>query len=84
MDEARHSCAEIRRRCVDSRTRLAIGGMVTVAASVAVVCVVAMTSSVALADAAGAPVAKRAMPVVAGLTALWLISVFLRRRRRHG
>jgi len=40
--------------------------------------------AVDLLDAAGAPVAKRAMPVVAGLTALWLISVFLRRRRRHG
>jgi hypothetical protein len=47
---------------VDSRTRLAIGGMATVAASVAVVCVVAMTSSIALADAAGAPIGSR--PVV--------------------
>lgn len=35
-----------------------------------------------LLDAAGAPVAKRALPVVAGLTALWLLSIFLRRRRR--
>jgi hypothetical protein len=35
-----------------------------------------------LLDAAGAPVAKRALPVVAGLTVLWLLSVFLRRRRR--
>jgi hypothetical protein len=35
-----------------------------------------------LIDAAGAPVAKRALPVVAGLTVLWLLSVFLRRRRR--
>jgi hypothetical protein len=35
-----------------------------------------------LLHAAGAPVAKRAMPVVAGLTALWLIGLFLRRRRR--
>ena len=47
---------------MDSRTRLAIGGMATVAASVAVVCVVAMTSSGALADAAGAPIGSR--PVV--------------------
>ena len=36
-----------------------------------------------LLEAAGAPVAKRALPVVAGLTLLWLLSVFLRRRRRH-
>lgn len=36
-----------------------------------------------LLDAAGAPVVKRALPVVAGLTALWLISVFLRRRGRR-
>jgi uncharacterized protein len=36
-----------------------------------------------LIDAAGAPVAKRALPVVAGLTVLWLLSVFLRRRRRR-
>jgi uncharacterized protein len=35
-----------------------------------------------LLNAAGAPVAKRALPVVAGLTVLWLLSVFLRRRRR--
>ena len=35
-----------------------------------------------LLDAAGAPVAKRAVPVVAGLTFLWLLSIFLRRRRR--
>jgi hypothetical protein len=34
-----------------------------------------------LLEAAGAPVAKRALPVVAGLTALWLISLFVRRRR---
>ncbi len=36
-----------------------------------------------LLDAAGAPVAKRALPVVAGLTALWLLSLFVRRRRRR-
>lgn len=36
-----------------------------------------------LLDAAGAPVAKRALPVVAGLTFLWLLSVFFRRRRRR-
>ena len=36
-----------------------------------------------LLDAAGAPVVKRALPVVAGLTALWLISLFIRRRRKH-
>jgi uncharacterized protein len=38
--------------------------------------------AVDLLDAAGAPVVKRALPVVAGLSALWLISIFLRRRRR--
>ncbi len=53
---------------MDSRTRLAIGGMVTVAASVAVVCVVAMTSSVALADAAGAPVGSRPVVVPSAAT----------------
>jgi uncharacterized protein len=36
-----------------------------------------------LLDAAGAPVAKRAAPVVAGLTLLWLASLFLRRRRKR-
>ena len=36
-----------------------------------------------LLDAAGAPVAKRALPVVAGLTVLWILSIFLRRRRRR-
>jgi uncharacterized protein len=36
-----------------------------------------------LLDAAGAPVAKRALPVIVGLTALWLLSIFLRRRRRR-
>ena len=34
-------------------------------------------------EAAGAPVAKRALPAVAGLTALWLLSVFVRRRRHR-
>lgn len=34
-------------------------------------------------EAAGAPVAKRALPAVAGLTVLWLLSVFLRRRRHR-
>jgi uncharacterized protein len=36
-----------------------------------------------LLDAAGAPVAKRALPAVVGLTVLWLLSVFFRRRRRR-
>jgi carbon monoxide dehydrogenase subunit G len=36
-----------------------------------------------LLDAAGAPVAKRALPAVAGLTVLWLLSVFVRRRRHR-
>ena len=36
-----------------------------------------------LLDAAGAPVVKRAAPVVAGLTLLWLASLFLRRRRKR-
>jgi hypothetical protein len=40
---------------VEGRTRLALGGVATVAASIAVVCAVAMTTSVALADSAGAP-----------------------------
>jgi carbon monoxide dehydrogenase subunit G len=35
-----------------------------------------------LLDAAGAPVAKRLAPAVVALTVLWLLSVFLRRRRR--
>jgi hypothetical protein len=47
---------------VESRTRFAIGGVSTVVASVAVVCAVALTNSVALADVAGAPVA--ATPIV--------------------
>jgi uncharacterized protein len=36
-----------------------------------------------LLEAAGAPVAKRAVPALVGLTVLWLLSVFLRRRRRR-
>jgi carbon monoxide dehydrogenase subunit G len=36
-----------------------------------------------LLEAAGAPVAKRLAPVIIGLTALWLLSIFLRRRRRR-
>ena len=35
------------------------------------------------AKAAGAPVAKRVAPAVIGLTVLWLLSIFLRRRRRR-
>jgi uncharacterized protein len=36
-----------------------------------------------LLEAAGAPVVKRLAPVVIGLTILWLLSIFLRRRRRR-
>ena len=36
-----------------------------------------------LLEAAGAPVAKRAAPAIAGLTLLWLASLFIRRRRRR-
>jgi uncharacterized protein len=36
-----------------------------------------------LLEAAGAPVVKRLAPAVIGLTALWLLSSFLRRRRRR-
>jgi uncharacterized protein len=36
-----------------------------------------------LLEAAGAPVAKRLAPAVIGLTVLWLLSLFLRRRRRR-
>jgi carbon monoxide dehydrogenase subunit G len=35
-----------------------------------------------LVDAAGVPVAKRVAPAVIGLTFLWLLSIFVRRRRR--
>ncbi|GAA3211849.1 hypothetical protein [Microbacterium terregens] len=52
---------------MDGRTRLAIGGMATVAASVAVVCLVAMSNAVALADSAGAPIGAR--PVIVPLAA---------------
>ena len=41
---------------MESRTRYAIGGMSTVIASVAVVCAVALTNSVALAESRGVPV----------------------------
>jgi carbon monoxide dehydrogenase subunit G len=36
-----------------------------------------------LLEAAGAPVAKRLAPAVIALTVLWLLSIFLRRRRRR-
>jgi len=36
-----------------------------------------------LLEAAGAPVAKRVAPALIGLTVLWLLSIFLRRRRRR-
>ena len=36
-----------------------------------------------LIEAAGAPVAKRVAPAVVGLTILWLLSIFLRRRHRR-
>ena len=36
-----------------------------------------------LLDAAGAPLVKRLAPAAIGLTGLWLLSVFLRRRRRR-
>ncbi len=41
---------------MESRTRLAIGGMATVAASVTVICIVALTNSLALSESAGSPV----------------------------
>ncbi|MCR2762284.1 hypothetical protein NQ152_02045 [Microbacterium sp. zg.B48] len=52
---------------MDGLTRLAIGGMATVAASVAVVCLVAISTTVALADSAGAPIGAR--PVIVPLPA---------------
>jgi len=36
-----------------------------------------------LIEAAGAPVARRVAPAIVALTVLWLLSVFLRRRRRR-
>ena len=36
-----------------------------------------------LLEAAGAPVARRLAPAIIGLTVLWLLSIFLRRRRRR-
>ena len=50
---------------MEGRTRLALGGMATVAASVAVVCAVAMTTSVALADSAGSPAGAESVVVPA-------------------
>jgi hypothetical protein len=50
---------------VEGRTRLALGGVATVTASIAVVCAVAMTTSIALADVVGAPVGGRAVVVPA-------------------
>lgn len=47
---------------MESRTRLAIGGMATVAASVTVICVVALTNSLALTESAGSPL--NAAPVI--------------------
>ena len=63
--------ARNRRNCVEGRTRLAIGGVATFAASVAVVCAVAMTTSSALADSAGAAAGARSVivPVSAAATA---------------
>ena len=50
---------------MEGRTRLALGGMATVAASVAVVCAVAMSTTVALADSAGSPAGARSVIVPA-------------------
>ena len=47
---------------MESRTRLAIGGMATVAASVTVICVVALTNSLALSESTGSPI--DAAPVI--------------------
>ena len=41
---------------MEGRTRLAIGGMSTVAASVAVICAVALTNSMSLSDSEGSTV----------------------------
>ena len=60
--------ARNRRNRVEGRTRLALGGMATVAASVAVVCAVAMTTTVALADSAGSPAGARSVIVPASAT----------------
>ncbi|WP_194411173.1 hypothetical protein [Microbacterium cremeum] len=51
---------------MDARTGLVIGGMATVAASVAVVCVVALTTPAALADSPGSNVASARVLVPAG------------------
>ncbi|WP_375383800.1 hypothetical protein [uncultured Microbacterium sp.] len=50
---------------MDARVRLAFGGAVTVAASIAVVCAVAVSNSAALADSAGVPVALARIDVPA-------------------
>lgn len=47
---------------MESRTRLAIGGMATVAASVTVICIVALTNTLALSESDGTPIG--AGPVV--------------------
>ncbi|MGL4255907.1 MAG: hypothetical protein ACRCSL_06190 [Microbacterium sp.] len=47
---------------MESRTRLAIGGLTTVAASVTVICIVALTNSLALSESAGSSVG--AAPIV--------------------
>ncbi|KRA23864.1 hypothetical protein ASD65_05080 [Microbacterium sp. Root61] len=43
---------------MDGRTKLAIGGVATLAMSVAVVCAVAVSNAAALSDTAGAPLAR--------------------------
>lgn len=48
---------------MESRTRLAISGMTAVAASVGVICAVALTNSVSLSEAQGAPVGATAVVV---------------------
>lgn len=70
IDQARRSRRDGRAR-VEGRTRLALGGMATATASIAVVCAVAMTTSAALVDAAGVTVDARAVvvPTVSGSAA---------------
>lgn len=48
---------------METRTRFAISGTVTAVASIAVVCAVAMSTTVALADVSGVPVEARAIVV---------------------
>lgn len=50
---------------MESRTRFAIGGASTVVASVAVVCAVALTNSIALADSRGVPTGANSVVVAA-------------------